>query len=105
MSDTYIKYNTVVYKVQQLMSIKIHLPMEDSLTDNHHLRATTIIHQSTTRCQQILYPTKCIRPELPNESTSNCEKESLKNYEPYLPMVATWFMGPVNYLNSPPYRC
>ena len=41
-----------------------------SLTDNHHIRAIVKIQRSNSRYQHIPYPAKCIRPELPNGSTS-----------------------------------
>ena len=39
------------------------------------------------------------------EPLVNCEKGSSKKCEPFLSMLATWFMGAVSYLNSLLYRC
>ena len=74
------------------MYIKIHLPVGDSLTDNNLLRATVMIQRLVDRCHRILYPAKSIRLELPNGSTINYEKESFEKYDPFLPMVTTWFI-------------
>ena len=71
MSEMYIKCNTnVLWKYNTTVYKKYNFPEKDSLTDNNYLRATVMIQRSTTRFQHILYPTKVIRPELPNRSTS-----------------------------------
>ena len=63
-----------------------------SLTDNHHIRAIVMIQRSISHCQRILYLATGIRPKLLSESTNLCEKDSSKKYDPFLPMMATWFM-------------
>uniref|UniRef100_A0A0V0HZP2 Putative ovule protein n=1 Tax=Solanum chacoense TaxID=4108 RepID=A0A0V0HZP2_SOLCH len=63
-----------------------------SLIDNHHVRAIVMIQRSSSCCQRILYLATCIRPELLSGSTSLCKKDSSKKYDPFLPMMATWFM-------------
>ena len=76
-----------------------------SLTDNHHIRAIVMIQRSPSRCPRILYPVKGIGPELLIGSTSLCEKDSSKRHNPFLPMMATWFMKADSFLNYFPYRC
>ena len=63
-----------------------------SLIENHLLRATIMLQQSTSLRQGIVYPTKGIRFDCLMDPLDYCEKGSSKEYDPLLSMVATWFM-------------
>ena len=60
-----------------------------SLTKNHQFRSILMIHQSTSCCEHILYPSKGIRPELVMDPLVYSVKGSSKYYYTFLPMVAT----------------
>ena len=74
------------------------------LIENHRLRAIMMIQKFTSRCQGQSYTLSGVyEVNSLSGSTSVCEKNSYKKYDPFPPMAITWFIETSVNMNSHPY--